>query len=280
MSLYYDLRVIYKEYNQAVKMAKAGTIEALAYDVITGVIECIIPFGISFIVTYWNAYSRTKDKKMSLIEALKAGSIVFGTSLFEHVFISELARTELFRDILDTPLKSRIAFSTVSFGIHATKDIYKLCRKKISVSQFYLNSSKYIGSVVGSLALGAAGAKIGASIGSKCGVIGSVIGGFAGGVGGGIGVSTINKLFIEDDRTVFMRLFNAYIPLLAYEYLFSEEEMNSLMEKLDKKANKDMKTMIINYLSSKNQDKTIRSFLEPICDEIAASRPKLELKMA
>ena len=37
----------------------------------------------------------------------------------------------------------------------------------------------------------------------------------------------------------------AYIPLLAYEYLFSEEEMNSLMEKLDKKANKDMKIMII-----------------------------------
>lgn len=265
-------------YEQALKIAKAGTIESITYDILTGSITCAFAFGISFLVTFFFTFRRTKDLKSSLVEGLKAGSYVFGISLFEHVTLSQLARTALFKDILKSTFKGGVFVSTLTFALFSIKDIYKLCNNKISTSQFYLNLSSLAGSIIGSFTMGLVGAKIGASIGSKGGFVGGIIGGVAGGIGGGIGVSAVNKIFIEDDATVFLRLFNAYITLLAYEYLFNEDEIDELLNKLNKVNEKEMKKMIVNYISSNNQNETIRSFLEPYYEKIILARPKLELK--
>lgn len=259
-------------YEQAVKIAKAGTIESITYDVVTGTVTCAFAFGLSFIVTSFITYLQTKDKKQALIEGLKAGSYVFGVSLFEYVVLAQLARTKVFNGILKSSIKGTAFTAALTFVLFSLKDTYSLCQHKISGSQYYMNISALTGSIIGSLALGIAGAKIGATIGSKAGAVGGIIGGVVGGVGGGIGVSAANKIFLDDDGTIFVRLFNSYVCLLSYEYLFTGDEIDLLIKDLEKIDKKSMKKLIEKFISSDNQEKTIREFLEPYYDNIVENR--------
>lgn len=57
-------------YNQALNLAKAGTIESIAFDVATGAVTCLSAFGISAVVAFAQVLWVTKDFKKAAKSAL------------------------------------------------------------------------------------------------------------------------------------------------------------------------------------------------------------------
>lgn len=76
-------------YDQAVNLAKAGTIESLKYDAANGTVSAVSAFGISTLINYavnrLNGVSREESLKLSAKEGLKTGGLAFG-SLFRLSF--------------------------------------------------------------------------------------------------------------------------------------------------------------------------------------------------
>ncbi len=58
---------------QAVNLTKAGTIESLAYDVATGVVMSACAFRITFVITAFLTWQKTKDLSQSIEAGIDAG---------------------------------------------------------------------------------------------------------------------------------------------------------------------------------------------------------------
>ena len=57
-------------YNQALNLAKAGTIESITFDVATGAVTCLSAFGISSVAAFAQVFWVTKDYKKAAKSAL------------------------------------------------------------------------------------------------------------------------------------------------------------------------------------------------------------------
>ncbi len=80
-------------YNQALNLAKAGTVESITYDAATGAINCLSVFGISSIVTFAQVYWATKDYKKAAKSAIFTGIQVYGMAFAGGVIASQISRT-------------------------------------------------------------------------------------------------------------------------------------------------------------------------------------------
>lgn len=80
-------------YNQALNLAKAGTVESITYDAATGAINCLSVFGISSIVTFAQVYWATKDYKKAAKSAVFTGIQVYGMAFAGGVIASQISRT-------------------------------------------------------------------------------------------------------------------------------------------------------------------------------------------
>ena len=85
-------------YKEAVRIAKAGNIDSIKFDIQTQTVACAFACGLSFTVTYFSA----KSKGMSHIEALKTASkqsLESGcTTMITGVAAQQLLRTQVGRD--------------------------------------------------------------------------------------------------------------------------------------------------------------------------------------
>ena len=85
-------------YKEAVRIAKAGNIDSIKFDIQTQTVACAFACGLSFTVTYFSA----KSKGMSHIEALKTASkqsLESGcTTMITGVVAQQLLRTQVGRD--------------------------------------------------------------------------------------------------------------------------------------------------------------------------------------
>lgn len=82
-------------YNQALNLAKAGTIESIKFDAYTGAVNCMSVFGISAVVSFARTYWETKDYKKAAKCAIFTGLQVYGMTFFGGVIASQLSRTSL-----------------------------------------------------------------------------------------------------------------------------------------------------------------------------------------
>lgn len=80
-------------YNQALNLAKAGTVESITFDAATGAVNCLSAFGISAVVAFAQTYWITKDPKKAAKSALVTGLQVYGLSFISGVLASQISRT-------------------------------------------------------------------------------------------------------------------------------------------------------------------------------------------
>ena len=93
-------------YNQAVNVAKTGTLDSIKFDVKTQSVSCSITCGFSFAMGYANAIRSGKSHGEALKEAAVLSVKAGGTSLFVGVGTQQLLRTSVGRSLAATATSS------------------------------------------------------------------------------------------------------------------------------------------------------------------------------
>ncbi len=100
-------------YEEAVRIAKAGNVDSIKFDIQTQAVACAFACGLSFAVTYCTA----KSKGMTHTEALKAASVQAvksgGTTMITGVAAQQLLRTHVGRNF------AAIATKAMKPAVHA-----------------------------------------------------------------------------------------------------------------------------------------------------------------
>ena len=211
-------------YQQAVNVAKFGTIESLTYDAINGVklagISMGISSAISFSVAIWNGKEWEEALKDSVYSGLKVGGIAWAGS----IVAAQLGRTgieQALRGATDYLVKnmgskayhllanalrssdkmiygaaamnhaSKLLRGNVVTGIAttlvlSTADFYRLFNGRVSGAQVFKNVTKTGASVAGGIGGWAGGAIAGGAAGSAVPIVGNVAGAIIGGIIGSI----------------------------------------------------------------------------------------------
>lgn len=178
-------------YNQALNLAKAGTIESITFDAYTGAVNCLSVFGISAVVSFAQTYWVTKDYKKAAKSAIFTGVQVYGMAFAGGIIASQLSRTGLVSAL--NPLATEISKSIspqmaqeiinafralagkkaiygataqksfakflgstaitqgVMFIVFSVPDTFKVFDGKISGSQYLKNMTSLIASFTGSI---------------------------------------------------------------------------------------------------------------------------------
>lgn len=96
-------------YNQALNLAKAGTIESITFDVATGAVTCLSAFGLSSVVAFAQVFWVTKDYKKAAKSALYTGIQVYGLAFAGGIIASQISRTSFAASL--NPLATEISKS-------------------------------------------------------------------------------------------------------------------------------------------------------------------------
>lgn len=179
-------------YNQALNLAKAGTIESITYDAVTGAVNCLSAFGISSMVAFAQTFWVTKDYKKAAKSAMITGLQVYGMAFAGGVIASQLSRTgitsalnpvinglsknlssKLQQEIINSFralagkkaiygaaaqksfakfLGSTAVSQSVMFLVFSVPDTYRLVQGKMSAAQYFKNMTSMFLSFVGTTA--------------------------------------------------------------------------------------------------------------------------------
>ena len=96
-------------YNQALNLAKAGTIESITFDVATGAVTCLSAFGISAVIAFAQVFWVSKDYKKAAKSALYTGIQVYGLAFAGGIIASQISRTSFAASL--NPLATEISKS-------------------------------------------------------------------------------------------------------------------------------------------------------------------------
>ena len=196
-------------YDQAVKVAKAGTIEGIAYDAATGIVSTTISAGISAAMTFYAQKRRVAKTLDALKEAGKQGAKSGGTVLVTQVIVGQAQRALLrqatkkvaeegskaaSRSIMSTIARSaartNVVTGAVTTAVTTIPDINKARKGEITWSECGGRAAVNASSVAAGMALGAKCAAVAAPIpipGS------SIVAGLVGGIVGSVGASSIGN---------------------------------------------------------------------------------------
>lgn len=196
-------------YDQAVNLAKPGTVESVTYDAATGAITCSCAFGLSFLATTFMAYRETKDINDAVQVGIAAGVQVFGLSFAQHMVVSQLSRTGLTNALmapsqavvtklgfkasativnglrtltgktaisgaaaskqLAKMLRGNAVSAAVTLAVFSVPETYKLFQGKASGAQYAQNIASLATSVAGGIAGAAAAGVAAAKVGAAAG---------------------------------------------------------------------------------------------------------------
>lgn len=177
-------------------------------------------------------------------------------------------------------LRSNAVTAAATFVIFSAPETYKVISKKASKAQYVKNitalAASVAGGMAGTAAAGVAAAKVAGAVGTAVspgvGTAVGIAGGFVGGVAGTAAANAVGGLLHEGDSATFGRLFNAILSAMAVEYMFDENEISELIEVMNGANQASFKKLMEDTLSSDAQEETIREFLTPAFEEIAARR--------
>lgn len=204
------------------------------------------------------------------IRALSGKSPIYGAAASKH-----LAKV----------LRSNVFTSAVTLTVFSIPETYNLASKKISVAQYTKNISTLAGSIVagagGAIGAGIAAAKIagiaGTTIAPGVGTAVGIAGGFVGGTVGAKAVDTVGDIFCEDDIETIGRLFNALVSWNINEYLLDADEIDSVINNINKVSQKQFKALFMYVKKAEKQEDTIQEFLVPIFESVVNEREKFYL---
>lgn len=204
-------------YNQAKNIAKAGTIESITYDSVTGAITATYSFGISTAISFATAVWNGEDIEVALQSAVHTGLKVGGTTFVVGVLSSQLAKAGLNSALVASSeaviramgpkasaimvnalrsgsniygaaamksaaklLRGNAITAGVTVAVLSTVDIVNIFSGKISGKQLFKNITNTAATVAAGTAGWAAGAAIGTAIFPGIGTVVGTIGGLIG----------------------------------------------------------------------------------------------------
>ena len=206
-------------YQQAVNVARFGTIESLTYDAVNGVKVGGIALGVSATVAYALAVWRGENPNEALRAAFVTGFNVGGVAWSTSVLAAQLGKTRLgalFAGNAITAAAATIVLSSVHFA--------RLFRWEVSGAQLFKDVTTTAASVAG----GTAGWQVGVRIGARLGPVGAVVGGLVAAlVAGNLSATaarTLMDIFIEDDAESMISVAETVFERLAFDHLLTEDE--------------------------------------------------------
>ena len=221
-------------------------------------------------------------------------------TVFVRTGVKEVAKTEWGRIAVDkiasastgkalsgaaaTNHVSKLVRSNVITGVVTTvvitgPDFYRAAiSKNTSWSQlgknFVVNGVGVAAGTAGWMGGAAAGAAIGTMIFPGAGTtVGMFIGGLAGSIGAGSGGSYLSKktldFVIEDDSEEMLRIVGDELPLLADEYLLTQDEFDLLLKQVGAACTT---TFLREMYAEKSRGPFVHSCFEPLCQDIVKQR--------
>ena len=136
-------------YNQALNLAKAGTIESITFDVATGAVTCLSAFGISAVATFAQVFWVTKDYKKAAKSALYTGLQVYGLSFAGGIIASQISRTSFAASI--NPLATEISKSLNPKFVQEVVNAFRALAGKKAI--YGLDAQKSFAKFLGSTAI-------------------------------------------------------------------------------------------------------------------------------
>lgn len=222
-------------YDQAVSLAKPGTVESVAYDAATGAVTCSCAFGLSFLATTFMAYRETRDITGAVQAGVAAGVQVFGLSFAQHMVVSQLSRAGLSNALmapsqavvgrlgfkasativnglraltgktaisgaatskqLAKMLRGNAVSAAVTLAVFSIPETYKLFQGKASGAQYAQNMACLATSIAGGIAGAAAAGVAAAKVGAVAGTAVSPGVGTIVGLAGGMVGGTVGTAF-------------------------------------------------------------------------------------
>ncbi len=297
-------------YEQAKNIAKAGTIESLAYDSVNGIITATSSFGITALITFATSVWNGEDFNYALKTAAYSGLKVGGTAFITSVIASQLSKAGLNSALVGSseaviglmgPKASAVlvnAFRHGSniYGAAAMKSAAKLLRGNVitaGITMVILSSSDFVnifrGRISGKqmfknitntasgLAGGTGGFLAGAAAGSAIFPgVGTLIGGLIGSVAVGSATSKVSSVvldtFLEDDAEEMTRIIESMFTSLAFDYLLNQEEAEKIVINLQEELDgKKLQDMF----ASNDRELFARNLLLPFIEEITSKREKI-----
>ena len=221
-------------YDQAVNLAKPGTVESVAYDAATGAVTCYCAFGLSFLATTFMAYRETRDITGAVQAGIAAGVQVFGLSFAQHMVVSQLSRAGLSNALmapsqavvgklgfrasativnglraltgktaisgaaaskqLAKMLRGNAVSAAVTLAVFSVPETYKLFQGKASGAQYAQNMACLATSIAGGIAGAAAAGVAAAKVGAAAGTAVSPGVGTVVGLAGGMVGGTVGTV--------------------------------------------------------------------------------------
>lgn len=277
-------------YNQSLAIAKAGTVEGLTVDAVSGAIISTVPggctFAISFAVTLWNGGSLKDAAKIGLINGAKTvgmGTLVYtltgqlsrqntifgksltacaGNKIAESVRNSMVAKSVLGKQLgLGQMTGKHVIGSGVLAVVTFGPDIARGLVGRISPAQFLKNTT------VG--ASGIAGAAVGQVL-----IPIPVVGAMVGGIVSGLVAKNVMDKYIEDDAVeMYNTLKEEFIDHVML-HSFSKTEFQELLDLAfpDKKLPHVMRDM---FQSNEAREYAKTKIVMAAITEVLAKRRKV-----
>ncbi|MBN2479000.1 MAG: hypothetical protein JXA94_02105 [Parachlamydiales bacterium] len=222
-------------YQQAVNVAKFGTIESLTYDAINGVKLAGISMGISsalsFSIAVWNGKKWEEALKDSVYSGLKVGGVAWAGSIVAaqlgrtgmeqalrgatdylvknmgskayHLLANALRSSDKFiygaaaMNHASKLLRGNVVTGVATTLVLSTADFYRLFNGRVSGTQVFKNVTKIGASVAGGIGGWMGGAAAGGIAGSAIPVVGNVTGAIIGGIVGSLAGGTASHKATE-----------------------------------------------------------------------------------
>lgn len=298
-------------YQQAVNIAKAGTVESLVYDAKNSCVASLTSLGISaaveFAVSVWN----DEDIDVALKKSLYTGLEIGGTTFITSVLAGQLSRAGLNSLLVPsseaiiraigpkaaavivnagrigmTPiygaaamksaaklLRGNVIVGTISLVIFTVPDIVNIFRGRISGAQLIKNTATTVAGIGGGFAGAAGGAAIGSAIFPGVGtVIGGIVGAIGAGVGASAGADALGDIIAEDDADVMLDVITFEFQNLAEEYMINNNEAEQVSEML---SNELTAGILKDMYASKDHNAFARKLIIPFIEDVISEREKI-----
>lgn len=296
-------------YEQAKNIAKAGTVESLAYDAFTGTIIATsagsVTVAITLAINIWNG----EDFKTSLKLATYSGLRVGGTAFITSVLAGQLSKAGLNSALVKSSealinimgpkasavlvnafrtgkpiygaaamksaaklLRGNVITGTLTVAVLSSFDVVNIFRGRISGAQLFKNLTTTTASVAGGTAGWLGGAAIGSAIFPG---VGTIVGGLIGSVVAGAGASKVSNaamgLFIEDDAVEMIKIIQDEFESLATDYLLSKKEVEITVATLERELSANG-GKLKDMFASDNRRQFARNMLTPIIESETRKR--------
>jgi len=298
-------------YEQVKNIAKFGTIESLTYDTLNGIKLAGSAMGISAALSYAIAVWNGENCDIALEQACCTGLKVGGVSWVSSIVTAQIGRTGVEQSLRGSTdwavkqmghkasawlanglrsgrniygaaamnnvskiLRGNIVAGTVTTLVLSSADLIRLFDGRVSSIQVAKNITKTGSSVVG----GAGGWMGGAAVGSVFGPVGTFVGGLIGGFAGGSAASKATSAmldeFIQDDAEAMLKILNPVFRDLAFNYLLTNDEKESVHKELKRRGLADI---LRDMYASENKKRFAKKLLTPIMKKTLRRRAVIKL---